>query len=245
MKKEIKIVMAVILIIVLFALVFLLLKQKDQVVEVNKEMLESQSEEAVEETQKIIDEILEGIDVNNDLGDVYELGGVQEITTLTGEVDAEGNPIEKVIKAVAAVSGTSLIDTNSGRVIQDNGEAVNNNAIPGNLDAPQESYVIEDEEQILSSSIKLDVKMDSFSPNTFTVKRGQLVSLVVSNINEAIFSEIFVFEDPSLSAIVIGLAKGDTKSISFNAPSVAGEYVFYSSAFNHRELGAVGKMIVE
>lgn len=214
------------------------------------EMLENQSEEAAEETQKLINEI---IDEQGGLenAEIISIGGSSESEMLTGEVDENGEPISTTtetvapIQAIEIVSGSSLVNIKTGEVIKDDGEKVDNAAKPASQDAPAQSFPMTSTEDLPSTAIKLEVTSNSFTPNTFTVKRGQVVTLAVTNVNTTTFSEVFRFDDESLKAVVIGLAKGQTKSIVFNAPTTAGEYTFYSSMFNHREMGAEGKMIVE
>lgn len=240
MKKEVKIVSGIAIVIVLIGAIYLLSKQNrvnepgegTPTGEIPAEMLENQTQEAAEETQKLIDEVVtEGV-------------GTTTTITVNTPTSTEGSSTPQVIKAVAVNAGTSLIDTTSGKVITETGKVVNNAAPASSPEAPQQSYPIKPEEAA-KSAIKLQVTSTSFTPNSFTVNRGQVVNLVVTNVNETTFSEVFRFDDPSLSAVVIGLAKGETKSMTFNAPTKAGEYTFYSSMFDHRAQGSVGKMIVK
>lgn len=243
MKKEVKIAIAVVAVVALALVIYFATKgdmpgQRGTGVipaDVPEEMLETQTPEAAEATQELITEVA---DTEED---------VQTIT-LPGETTVGENGEEvvttKEMKVVVVAPGTSAIDVETGTVVTQQGEAVKNDAIPATGDAPQSSFPM-DPEDAPKSAIKLEVTSSSFTPNEFTVNRGQAVSLVISNVNESTFSEVFRFDDPSLGGVVVGLAKGETKSITFNAPTAAGEYTFYSSMFDHRDLGAVGKMIVK
>jgi plastocyanin len=208
--------------------------------DVPEAMLENQSEEAAGETQKLIDEII-GEESELDPSKIITIGGAAEVEGMEGEEGSKVVPIQ----AVAIAPGNSLVDINSGDVIRDDGTKVDNAAKPASQEAPSQSFPLDNPDDLPSSTIKLDVTSSSFTPNTFTVKRGQVVTLAITNTNTSTFSEVFRFDDESLKAVVVGLAKGQTKSIVFNAPTTAGEYAFYSSMFNHREMGAEGKMIVE
>jgi len=244
MKKEVKIVIAVVVVLALALVVYFASKTTmapggqfgsgDVPAGVPEEMLENQTPEAAEATQALI----------NEVGDSEE--NVQTIT-VPGEptLSETGENIitAEEIKVVVVAPGTSGINTKTGVVVNPQGEEVKNDAEAATGAAPQSSFPI-DPADAPGSAIKLQVTSSSFTPNEFTVNRGQAVSLVISNVNETTFSEVFRFDDPSLSAVVIGLAKGETKSITFNAPTESGEYTFYSAMFNHRETGAVGKMIV-
>lgn len=208
---------------------------------VPEEMLETQTPEAAEATQALINDVI---------GD-----GDQEIRETPGIGANEGEPVigedgeiivteVKPIKTVIVAPGTSGINVETGKVVNESGVALSNEAGAGSQAAPQSSFPI-DSKDIPKSAIKLDVTSNSFSPAEFTVNRGQAVNFAVTNVNETTFSEVVRFDDPTLTAVVLGLAKGETRSITFNAPDKAGEYLFYSDMFNHREQGAEGKMIVK
>ncbi len=248
MNKKMKIALIGIALIAVIALVVMITTNKEESVKksdlieqgIPEEMLTTQSEEAAVETQKLIDEVLSeqgGLEGAN----IINIGAPADMVE-GGE--GTGEPA-KVIQAIEIVPGSSLVDIKSGAVIKTDGAKVDNAAQAASQEAPSQSFPISNPEELPKSTIKLDVTSSSFAPNTFTVKKGQVVTLAISNVNETTFSEIFRFDDPSLSGVVIGLAKGETKSIIFNAPDKAGEYTFYSAMFDHRDLGAVGKMIVQ
>ena len=245
MKKQFKIAgIAVVVLAVIGLIVWLTLPKSNNVGQNNEPgtngevpdaMLENLDSEAAEATQALID-------------DATDIAGGEtktvQVSTVTGEGTENATTTTTEVKMVVIAPGTSGIDVNTGKVITETGAAVENDARAGSQEAPHESFAIS-ENAIPESAIKLKVTSSSFTPNEFTVKKGQAVNLAVSNVNETTFSEIFRFDDPSLSAVVLGLAKGETKSITFNAPTKAGEYSFYSSMFDHRAQGAVGKMIVK
>jgi uncharacterized cupredoxin-like copper-binding protein len=54
-----------------------------------------------------------------------------------------------------------------------------------------------------------------------------------------------MFNDPSLSAVAVGVSPRETRAITFNAPSTPGEYPFVCDVPGHAGRGEVGKMIVE
>jgi len=241
MKKNVKIIGAIAIVVLAALLIILILMQKsankagnnNNAQTPSKEMLETQTPEAAQETQKLI----------NDVTSTEGASSTKTITVNVPGVNGASSTV-KEIKVVTVAPGTSPIDVTSGKVVTEAGQVVQNNSQAAGAAAPQESFPIKPEDAP-KSAIKLNVTSSSFAPNTFTVNRGQVVNLAVSNVNESTFSEVFRFDDPSLSAVVIGLAKGQTISISFNAPTKAGEYTFYSSMFDHRAQGAVGKMIVK
>ncbi len=242
MKKNVKIAGIVVLALIVIILIVLVASQKTSKpnqqagtsTSVPKEMAQTQTPEAAKATQALINDVVEGTDQKPQTIQVGQTTGEGDNATTTF----------KEVKTVVVSPGTNGIDINTGKVVTKTGEVAANNAQAGTGQAPQQSFPIE-KTSLPKSTIKLDVTSNSFTPNTFTVNRGQAVNLAVSNVNSTTFSEVFRFDDASLSAVVLGLAKGETKSITFNAPDKAGEYTFYSSMFDHRAQGAVGKMIVK
>ena len=206
---------------------------------VPEEMLANQDSEAAQATQDLINDLV--VDNNQEIVEVPGMPATEP------ELDENGEMIVldiKPIKMVIAAPGTSGINVETGKVVDERGVELSNEAQVGSQIAPQESYPI-DPKDLPKSAIRLEVNSTSFSPAEFTVNRGQAVNLAVTNVNDSTSSERLRFDDQSLKAVTVGLPKGVTKSITFNAPSVAGEYTFYSDMFNHRDQGAVGKMIVK
>ena len=245
MKKQLKIAIGVLVALLIFAVIFLIISnsqknnQGKNVSGKNKdipaEMLKNQTPEAAKATQALVSE------VTTDLNKKVETINVAP----TPNADGTLSTTTSSIKVVTVAEGTSPINVDSGKVVTRTGEATTNNVKPGIGNAPSESYPIASTTTLAKSTVKLLVTSSSFTPKEFTVNRGQVVSLAITNVNESTYSEVFRFDDPSLSAVAIGLAKGETKLISFNAPDKAGSYVFYSSMFDHRAQGAQGTMIVK
>lgn len=253
MKKEVKIAGIIIAALIIIGLIVLIVSKQpisnmtgsgDKIKApegVPEQMLDTQTPDAAKATQELINDLI--VDGNQE---IKEVPGVNS-ENADPSYDENGEviiPEVKPIKMVVVAPGTSGINIETGKVINEYGTELSNDAGAGSQSAPQSSFPI-DGTSIPKSAITLDVTSSSFSPAEFTVNRGQAVNLAVTNVNETTFSEVFRFDDPSLAAVVIGLAKGETRSITFNAPDKAGEYVFYSSMFDHRAQGAEGKMIVK
>jgi plastocyanin len=243
MEKKLKIIgLAAALLIIAGLLVWMYVQKDsimspegDQVPKIdNNYTLSDLDEEAAEATNALIN-------------DALELGSAETISIpgAPGEpVEGEDGLIEaQEIKIVKVSPGTNGIDVQTGRVVNDQGVVIDTSVDPSGPGAPAPSFPLT-QEQIPNSAIRLEATSYGFTPSEFTVSRGQAINLVITNVNESTYAEIFRFDDPSLQAVVLGVAKGETNSITFNAPTTAGEYTFYSSMFNHRDLGAVGKMIV-
>ncbi len=152
---------------------------------------------------------------------------------------AEVNPV--LIDAVREVAGTNLIST-EGKVITDTGEEIKTDVSPMEINAPRQSLPI-DKEQLSENVIKIDVSAAGFSPNSFTVKTGEAITLALSSTDQ--WSHNIKFSDPSLRSAGTAVSAGTTRAISFNAPTTPGEYAFACDIPGHAGRGEVGKMIVE
>jgi uncharacterized cupredoxin-like copper-binding protein len=154
------------------------------------------------------------------------------ITTETGQIIPEGSHVD--------VPGANPIKDDV--VVTSVGEVVQNDAEPMAPEAPQQTEAL-DKESLPESVIKLGVSAAGFSPSSFEVKAGAPVSLAVSSTDD--FTHVFLFDDPSLSAVALGLGPQETRAITFNAPSQAGEYFFHCDVPGHAARGETGKMIVK
>lgn len=129
--------------------------------------------------------------------------------------------VDNLDSAIANVSGTSLV-TEDGKVINNKGQVVQNNAIPMTDLAPKLSEPI-DPETLTSSTIKLIADEKGFSPAEFTVKSGEPLTLSLTALN---VGSRLVFESESLSALELPIPAGYTMAKTFNAPE-PGRYVFF------------------
>ncbi len=145
--------------------------------------------------------------------------------------------VDNLGSAIATTAGASLI-TKDGKVVNEKGQVVQNNASPMTDLAPKLSQPV-NEEDLLPGTIKIIVDENGFTPNTFTVSAGEPVTLSLSARN---VSARLVFENSDLSALEIPVRPGYTFAKTFNAPS-PGEYVFFQDMpgkYNQK-----GRMIVE
>ena len=168
-----------------------------------------------------------------------------ETTPATGpEGEAITAPVvNEILKdATIAAPGASAI-TKDNKVVTLEGKQIVNNVEQTSPLAPSESGPVK-KEDLAADVIKLEVSAAGFSPSEFTVKPGAAVSVSITATDVA---HSLAFDDPSLSAIGIGVYAGNdnTRVISFNAPTKAGEYTFYCNVGNHRSRGESGKMIVK
>ncbi len=165
-----------------------------------------------------------------------EIAPSKSVVTLTTSTP------EVIKTATATAIGTSLV-TKDNKVITPAGVPVKLNVMPGNADAPTESAPIKGAAAIANSvnTVKISVGAGGFTPNTFTVKEGQLVNFVLTSTDG--FTHVWLLDDQSLLATVLGVAGNETRVKSWNAPK-KGEYTFHCDIPGHAGRGEVGKMIV-
>lgn len=111
---------------------------------------------------------------------------------------------------------------------------------PGSPDAPQQSPPLV-ESQIPKTAIRLVLKDANFHPPSFLVKKGQEITLAIESGDNR--THVFMFKDPSLSAIAVGIGPKEIRAITFTPPA-AGEFWFYCNVPGHEDVGESGKMVV-
>ena len=151
--------------------------------------------------------------------------------------------IALVIVALAFMSGgTDSVKKIVGTVTQTEQSAtgVANVPVPNNPAVPQASTISKSE--LPAGAIELSVSSTGFSPNEFTVKAGQKITLAITSKDK---SHTFAFKDPTLSSIALNAGAGQTSAVNFVAPTKPGEYIFRCDLPGHEDGGEVGKMIVK
>jgi nitrite reductase (NO-forming) len=91
-----------------------------------------------------------------------------------------------------------------------------------------------------SNSVTIDMTEMKFTPNTFTVKAGEKVTVKLENKGT-------VLHDFSIDSLKIqqNVQPGKTETVSFTAPSSAGDVVFYCNQPGHEAAGMKGTMTVQ
>jgi len=90
------------------------------------------------------------------------------------------------------------------------------------------------------NSVTIDMTEMKFTPNTFTVKAGDKVTVKLENKGT-------VLHDFSIDSLKIqqNVQPGKTETVSFTAPSTAGDVVFYCNQPGHEAAGMKGTMTVQ
>jgi len=200
---------------------------------------EQRKKEANDETQKLLQEVE---NISSQIGDKKDKNSDDYGEVIKFTDQKEGTSTQES-EGVRITPGSSIVKKDTGEVVNDDGEKVDNSAPIGSNEAPKSSQYLYDEEKLPPSSVKVEIGADYIKPDTFTVKPGQAVALVAKAVSNK--GGLFKFEDESLSAVAVALMPNRTKSITFNAPEEPGEYPFYSDYGRQKEEGATGVMIVE
>ncbi len=173
------------------------------------------------------------------LGLLIYLGSSKESLVDNSSDDPEASGEEAEPAGEEAAPGSSLI-SDEGKVVDEEGEEVDNSAEPGSPKAPKQSDPIS-EEETPRDSLKVEVSAEGFSPSRIEVDSGNAVTITVTSVDDQ--THIFKFKDESLKGVAVGIAPGETRAISFNAPS-PGDYEFYCDVPGHEARGESGVMIV-
>jgi plastocyanin len=130
-----------------------------------------------------------------------------------------------------------------GVVITDDGQkAITEDVGVGSKDAPKQSKILEEEEkeEVAENAFSMAISRETgFVPNLFKVKPGQAVTLVLTVTDQQ--KHTLRFKDSSLKAVAITVKDGQSRAITFNAPTRTGVYDFICGDPGHN---ATGQMIV-
>lgn len=140
--------------------------------------------------------------------------------------------------------GVDLI-SKEGKVVSAEGLEVRTDVRYDSVLAPQQSLAMsaEEKEQVMAKTINLEIGEGSFSPDNFSVKKGQAVSLVLTGTDNS--PHVFRFIDSSLQAVYININERETRLVVFNAPEKSGDYSFRCDFPGHLSQGERGVMTVK
>ncbi len=187
---------------------------------------------------------------NNPVGENQEDNAVGADGDTPGSVDASVSAsdsdlqtiqVEGVGEAKVVVPGANPI-TADNVVVTETGQVAQNDAVTMSENAPKQTGFL-NKEELPDGMVKLSVGTDKISPNFFTTKAGAPTTFSLTGVDE--YSHVIAFDDPSLSAIAVLVGPGQTKAITFNAPTTAGTYTFRCASPGHADKGEVGEMRVQ
>ncbi|NCT54899.1 hypothetical protein GW758_03015 [Candidatus Falkowbacteria bacterium] len=106
-------------------------------------------------------------------------------------------------------------------------------------EVPEQSIVVTLED-VPAGSINIIGTDNGFEPSEFFVSPGQEFTLTLTA--QSASPVVLTFYNEAMAAVSIGCGPGDTRFVTFNAPTKTGEYIFVNDVFGKRN--QVGKMIV-
>lgn len=178
------------------------------------------------------------IQVQNSFNAKNKTGAPEKIVETGETVTATSTAIE-VENSKEIFAGASPV-TVDNQVLDNNFELAQNSAIPNSPEAPKSTVI--KQEDLPAEVLNLKIGNNKISPDSFTVKAGDLISLAVTSDDNQV--HVFGFYDGAVGAIAMGVSEGQTKVMNFNAPA-PGEYEFGCGVPQHRANGETGKMIVK
>lgn len=147
----------------------------------------------------------------NGIGQTNQVANSQADDTITAPISGEITPSTPTTSGISgetpAVDETPAVEGSTGAT----------SVTEKKIEAP-----IEKTNPI---TIKMTIDADKgFNPASFDVKAGQQVTLNITS-NGGVAIVVF---DGGLSASAIGISNGQTKDVTFNAPTTRGEYSFHN-----------------
>jgi uncharacterized cupredoxin-like copper-binding protein len=166
-----------------------------------------------------------------------------ETPVATSDYSKDLTPVEvaTIKEAVVAAPGANPI-TKDNKVVTPEGKPVDTSARVMAADAPHQTGLL-DKATLDDGLTKLSVSATGFTPKEFTTKAGAPTSFALTSADSSV--HVLAFDDPSLAAIAILVGPGQTKAITFPAPTTPGEYTFRDDTPGAAAKGVVGKMIVK
>jgi len=165
--------------------------------------------------------------------------GTEQTPGTTGQGTTTQDQVVDMRGAKAEIPGANPI-TKDNKVVTPEGKQTKTDVIPMSADAPKPVLISKD--QLTNQVMSLEIGNGTITPKSFKVGVGDPVSLAVSSSDGKV--HVFIFTKSEVGAIAMGVAAGETKAMTFNAPA-AGTYDFRCDVPGHKELGEVGQMIVE
>lgn len=163
---------------------------------------------------------------------------IEEVAVIEAPQKVAGDVVE-TDGAKELFAGASPV-TADNHVLNSSFELAQNSAIPNSSEAPKSTVI--KQEDLPKEVLNLKISNNKITPDSFTVRSGDLISLAVTSDDNKV--HVFGFYDSAVAAIAMGVSEGQTKIISFNTPG-PGEYIFGCGVPEHRENGEFGKMIVQ
>ncbi len=154
---------------------------------------------------------------------------------VTGATSSQAAAVLK--DAVVVAPGANPI-TSDNKVVTPAGQQTDNASQPMSDTAPKQTGFL-NKETLPATLINISIGK-AFTPSKFTTKAGAPTSFALTGADS--FSHVLAFDDPSLAAIAILVGPGQTKAITFNAPTKPGTYTFRDASPDQT---GTGEMVVQ
>jgi plastocyanin len=170
--------------------------------------------------------------------------GTEPVADASTPVNTEElKPVEipNIEGAKVVIEGANAI-TPDNKVVTETGKVTENVVLPMAPTAPKQTGFL-DKTELPKGVVNVSVGNNKFSPAEFSTRAGAPTTFSLTGVDD--FSHVIAFDDASLSAIAILVGPGQTKAITFNAPTTPGTYTFSCASPDHASRGERGKMIVK
>ena len=162
------------------------------------------------------------------------------------EIDKKAKPanmlIGLVILGVLAIGGFILLRSNSSGNVINNPNPVNTTTKSSTDDTLAESNSPNETDEDVAGetkTINIEAESYSFNPKEIRLKKGESIQIVMTAKD--------MMHDFNIDEFDVKLpvtAAGETNSVTFIADTI-GEFEYYCSVGQHRQLGQVGTLVVE
>lgn len=144
-----------------------------------------------------------------------------------------------IIGAVAIIAIGILVLTVTGK---QNTQTNNNQPVVVEKQVIPSTPPTTSTEQVINEEIKtVEMEAGSFyyKPNIITIKKGEKVKIVMKSVS---MMHDFVIDELGVKMPIV--KNGDTGTVEFTADKI-GTFEYYCSVGQHRQLGQIGKLVVE
>lgn len=158
-------------------------------------------------------------------------------------VDTKGlqpSEVQSLKDAKVVVPGANPIAPNN-KVLTPTGQVTQTNVRSIDPTAPKQTGIL-DKASLPKTLLQVSVVNGQFTPSTISASAGAPISFSLTSADG--YVHVLSFDDPSLNAISILVGPGQTKAITFNAPTKTGSYTFKDNA-GSGNTPATGTLIVK
>lgn len=150
-----------------------------------------------------------------------------------GTKQIANNGVNYEVPAGAKDAKEAIAKTNpivGNEVMTASGTPAKNDVLPMSPNGPRPTDPINLD--LPDGVIRLSIDANGFSPNQFAVEADKPTTLALTSLDEAA-THILAFDNPSLSAVYLGVVAKETRAITFKTPAAPGKYPFHCDVPGH------------